>query len=115
MCQCYAVSYRGHGASWYPFFLGMYFTTKRSAADDLVAAIKFVRQKEGREVVLVGHSSGGALGQLILSGGIGDVKVRGLALCAAMPCFGGYCTACKCVDVLSLTDFHTASMSISIG
>jgi pimeloyl-ACP methyl ester carboxylesterase len=115
MCQCYAVSYRGHGASWYPFFLRMYFTTKRSAADDLVAAIKFVRQKEGREVVLVGHSSGGALGQLILSGGIGDVKVRGLALCTAMPCFGGYCMACKCVDVLSLTDFHTASMSISIG
>jgi pimeloyl-ACP methyl ester carboxylesterase len=61
---CYAVSYRGHGASWYPFFLRMYFTTKRSAADDLVAAIKFVRQKEGREVVLVGHSSGGALASL---------------------------------------------------
>jgi alpha-beta hydrolase superfamily lysophospholipase len=58
-------------------------------AGDLAAGINYVRQKEGKDVVLVGHSSGGALSQLILSNGIGDIKVRGLALCAAMPCFGG--------------------------
>src|ERR1700759_5624057 len=27
---CYAVSYRGHGASWYPKFFRMFFTTKRT-------------------------------------------------------------------------------------
>lgn len=61
----------------------------RTFASDLVAGIQYVQQKEGKEVVLVGHSSGGALSQLILSDGMGDIKVRGLVLCAAMPCFGG--------------------------
>lgn len=87
---CYAISYRGHGGSWYPFFLRMYFTTKETLAGDLAAGINHVRLKEGQDVVLVGHSSGGALSQLILSRRIGDIKVRGLALCGAMPCFGGF-------------------------
>ena len=112
---CYAISYRGHGqypscfafvpdacecnssadighatgGSWYPFFLRMYFTTKEALAGDLAAGINFVRRKERKDVVLVGHSSGGALSQLILSRGIGNIKVQGLALCGAMPCFGG--------------------------
>lgn len=67
----------------------MYFTTKATLAADLAAGINYVRQKEQQDVVLIGHSSGGALSQLILSNGIGNVTVRGLALCGAMPCFGG--------------------------
>ncbi|GAP83912.1 putative alpha beta hydrolase fold protein [Rosellinia necatrix] len=81
----YAVSARGHGASWHPSFARMLFaTTKRALADDFVAGIRAVQAREGgREVVLVGHSSGGGLSQLILSEG--DVRVSGLALLGAVP------------------------------
>jgi pimeloyl-ACP methyl ester carboxylesterase len=89
---CYAVSYRGHGSSWYPSYLRMFFTTKRSMADDLVTGIKVAMAMESQtkggesELVLVGHSSGGGLSQLILSEG--DVRVAGLALLGAIPSFG---------------------------
>ncbi|KAM7204778.1 putative Abhydrolase domain containing protein [Rhypophila sp. PSN 637] len=85
---CYAVSYRGHGNSWYPSFLRMvYGTTKRMLADDLLSGIRFVQEREdGREVVLVGHSSGGGLSQFVLSEG--NVKVNGLVLAGAVPGFG---------------------------
>ncbi|KAI8634390.1 alpha/beta-hydrolase [Xylariaceae sp. FL1651] len=81
----YAISARGHGASWHPSFLGMlYATTKRDLADDLVAGIKAVQEREGdAEVILVGHSSGGGLSQYIV--GEGDVRVKGLALLGAIP------------------------------
>jgi pimeloyl-ACP methyl ester carboxylesterase len=86
---CYAVSLRGHGNSWYPSFLRMVWgTTKGMLADDLVAGIRHVEDAEGREVLLVGHSSGGGLSQLILSRG--DVKVKGLGLLGAVPAFGSY-------------------------
>ena len=84
---CYAVSLRGHGASWKPSFLRMvYGTTKRMLADDAIAGLEWVQQREGREVVLVGHSSGGGLSQLILSEK--NVRVKGLALLGAVPGFG---------------------------
>ncbi|RWA08699.1 hypothetical protein EKO27_g6387 [Xylaria grammica] len=77
--RSYAVSARGHGASWHPSFLQMlYVTTKRELANDFVAGIRAVQEWEGGEAVLVGHSSGGGLGQFIL--GEGDVSVKGLAL-----------------------------------
>ncbi|KAI3340532.1 Alpha/Beta hydrolase protein [Ustulina deusta] len=80
----YAISTRGHGASWHPSFLRMlYATTKRELANDFVAGIRAVQEWEGREVVLVGHSSGGGLSQFILSEG--DVRVKGLALLGAIP------------------------------
>ncbi|KAI1352876.1 Alpha/Beta hydrolase protein [Xylaria sp. FL0043] len=80
----YAISARGHGASWHPSFLDMlYATTKRDLVDDVVAGIRAVQEWEGREVVLVGHSSGGGLSQFILSER--DVKVKGLALLGAVP------------------------------
>lgn len=62
---CYAVSMRGHGESWYASYLRMvWLTTKRDLADDVVAGLRFVQAREGgKEVVLVGHSSGGGLSQ----------------------------------------------------
>lgn len=84
---CYAISLRGHGDSWQPSYLRMVWgTTKGMLADDAVAGIKWVEEKEGRKVVLVGHSSGGGLGQLILNRG--GVRVKGLALLGAVPGFG---------------------------
>jgi pimeloyl-ACP methyl ester carboxylesterase len=86
---CYAISLRGHGNSWQPSFLRMVWgTTKSMFAKDLIAGIRYVEEKEGQEVVLVGHSSGGGLSQLILSKG--DVKVKGVALLGAVPAFGSY-------------------------
>jgi len=84
----YAVSTRGHGASWHPSFLRMlYATTTRDLADDLVAGVKAVQEREreetGSEVVLVGHSSGGGLSQFIVAEG--DVRVKGLGLLGAVP------------------------------
>jgi pimeloyl-ACP methyl ester carboxylesterase len=66
----------------------MYFTTKKTFAGDLVAGIKFVEEKEGSEVVLVGHSAGGALSQYTLSEGIGGLRVKALVLIGAVPGFG---------------------------
>ncbi|KAK4190292.1 putative Abhydrolase domain-containing protein [Podospora australis] len=85
---CYAVSMRGHGNSWHPSYLRMvYLTTKHMLAQDVVAAINFVQQREGgKEVVYIGHSSGGGLGQYILTEKM--VKVKGLVLAAAVPGFG---------------------------
>jgi pimeloyl-ACP methyl ester carboxylesterase len=79
-----------------------YATTKRMLADDIVAALRWVQQHyrqqqqqqhqhkiesgSGEEVVLVWHSSGGGLAQLILSEP--EVRVKGLALLASVPGFG---------------------------
>ena len=87
---CYAVSYRGHGNSWYPGFWQMYFTTRNSIADDLVAAVKEVERRETERrkaaetvrVVLVSHSAGGALSQYVLSRGL--VSARLLCSCFSM-------------------------------
>ncbi|KAJ8456350.1 hypothetical protein ONZ45_g18757 [Pleurotus djamor] len=90
---CYAVSLRGHGFSWHPSYIRMvFFTTKRTLANDLVAGIKWAEKRERSltdrevEVVLVGHSSGGGLAQIILDAG--DVTVAGLVLAASIPCYG---------------------------
>lgn len=85
---CYAVSMRGHGGSYYPSFLRMvYWTTKRMLADDVLAGLRWAQEREGgREVVLVGHSSGGGLSQLILSEK--EARVKALVLVGAVPGFG---------------------------
>ncbi|KAH6613446.1 Alpha/Beta hydrolase protein [Chaetomium tenue] len=82
---CYAVSLRGHGGSYYPSFLRMvYATTKRMLADDVLAALRWVQEREGgREVVLVGHSSGGGLAQFVLSEK--EARVKALVLMASVP------------------------------
>lgn len=88
---CYAISYRGHGNSWYPSFLRMLYTvTKRDLADDLLAGIRAVQTREGREIILVGHSIGGGLSQYLLNEG--ETKVKGLALLGAIPGSGSYAT-----------------------
>lgn len=94
---CYAVSLRGHGASWKPGFLKMVFATgKASMAQDLGHALNWVQgfeagQQGGRvdpkDIVLIGHSAGGGLSQYFLSRGLG--QVGGLVLMAAFPNFGG--------------------------
>lgn len=85
--QCYAISLRGHGASWHPSYFRMSFATPRSAlASDLVAAIEWVQEREKSEVMLVGHSSGGGLSQGVLSDGQANVKA--LALLGAIPGYG---------------------------
>lgn len=84
---CYALSLRGHGESWHPSFLRMvYGTTKGALADDLVAGIRWAEEREGSQVVLCGHSSGGGLSQFVLSER--DVRVKGLVLMGAVPGFG---------------------------
>ncbi|KAK3997089.1 Alpha/Beta hydrolase protein [Cladorrhinum sp. PSN332] len=84
----YALSLRGHGNSWHPSYLRMlFFTTKHMLATDAVAGMEWVQSREGgREVVYVGHSSGGGLGQYILSRQM--IKVKALVLAAAVPGFG---------------------------
>jgi pimeloyl-ACP methyl ester carboxylesterase len=91
---CYALSYRGHGGSWYPGFLGMYFTTRGAIAGDLVCGIKEVERLEQERrkvdekvrVVLIAHSAGAALGQYVLSKGM--VNVSGFCILAGVPGFG---------------------------
>ncbi|TID25750.1 alpha beta hydrolase fold protein [Venturia nashicola] len=89
---CYALSYRGHGASWYPSFLRMCFTRMTSFAEDLARGLAFVQKETGMEVVLVGHSSGGGLVQVCLDrgrvGGVGVGKVKGVVLAGSVPGFG---------------------------
>lgn len=91
---CYAMSYRGHGKSWYPGFWRMYFTTRHTMAEDLAAGVHFIENAEAERtganekvrVVLVAHSAGGALSQYALSRGM--IKVHAFCMFAAVPGFG---------------------------
>jgi pimeloyl-ACP methyl ester carboxylesterase len=91
---CYAISYRGHGNSWYPGFWAMYFTGRHLIAEDLAAGIKEVEKletkrrdaKEKVRVVLISHSAGGALSQYMLSRGM--CRVQGFCMFAGVPGFG---------------------------
>lgn len=91
---CYAISYRGHGKSWYPGFWRMYFTSLDTMAQDLVTGVKEVERLETERinteervrVVLIAHSAGGALSQYALGRGL--VKIQGFCMLAAVPAFG---------------------------
>ena len=86
----YAYSARNHGASYaVPYLRMVYGTSLDDLADDLVACVQAVGEMEGgegREAVMVGHSSGGGLLQYVLAKG--RVKCRGLCLLDAVPHFG---------------------------
>lgn len=83
----YAVSLRGHGNSWHPSYLRMVFgTSRQSLANDALAALQWVQERQGSEALLVGHSSGGGISQGILSAK--QAQVKGLALLGAVPGFG---------------------------
>ena len=97
---CYALSLRGHGASWQPSYLELVFRTgKKQMADDLGVALNWVKGFEaGRrlqpgtadgntQIVLIGHSAGGGLCQYLLSQGLGTV--HGFVMAAPFPSFGG--------------------------
>ncbi|KAH7106098.1 Alpha/Beta hydrolase protein [Auriculariales sp. MPI-PUGE-AT-0066] len=84
---CYAISMRGHGRSWAPGYLRMaFFTSRAMLENDVVAGIRFAERREGQQVVLVGHSSGGGISQALLNQG--KVQVKALVLAAAVPGFG---------------------------
>ena len=64
-------------------------------ADDVLAALRWVQDREGgREAMMVGHSSGGGLAQIVLGDqsqkGVseGEVRVKGLVLVGSVPGFG---------------------------
>ncbi|KAF2031543.1 alpha/beta-hydrolase [Setomelanomma holmii] len=92
----YAISYRGHGGSWYHSFLSMYFTGRHAIGLDLVAGIQEVerlemqrrKSEENVRVVLISHSAGGALSQYVLSRGM--CRVAGFCMFAAVPGFGSW-------------------------
>ncbi|KAI9797446.1 MAG: hypothetical protein M1833_005486 [Piccolia ochrophora] len=89
---CYAISLRGHGASWALSYWRMFFTSKAALGDDILAGIRHVKYLEQKthafdsEVVLVAHSAGGGLSQYLL--GRGALQVRALILVAAIPFSG---------------------------
>lgn len=93
---CYALSLRGHGASWKPGFLRMVWGFgKSSFAEDLGYAFTWVQAFESAKrghfdpmnLVLVGHSAGGGLSQYFLSRNMGTVG--GLVIMAGFPSLGG--------------------------
>lgn len=85
--RTYAYSLRYHGASFpVPYLRMVWGTSLDDLAGDLVAAVKEAQEREGQELVLVAHSSGGGLSQYVLSKGL--VRARGLALVGAVPHFG---------------------------
>ncbi|KAH7370090.1 Alpha/Beta hydrolase protein [Rhexocercosporidium sp. MPI-PUGE-AT-0058] len=97
---CYALSLRGHGASWTPSFLRMVWGYPKSAfASDLQAGLRFVQELEAEkrgksvsevaeDIVLVGHSAGGGLIQYLLGEGMGTVGA--CVIMAGFPNFGGW-------------------------
>ncbi|KAG9236156.1 Alpha/Beta hydrolase protein [Amylocarpus encephaloides] len=95
--RCYAVSLRGHGGSWKPRFFQMVWRYgKRDMAADLgycytwISAFEAAQKNENfnpENLVLVGHSAGGGLGQYFLSQGLGEVG--GLVLMGPFPSWGG--------------------------
>lgn len=87
---CYAISVRGHGASWVPGILKMWCASKATIVRDMVAGIEWAKAEEMRKrgttsvsLVLVGHSMGGGLAQYALSKEL--VRVTGLILCGTTP------------------------------
>ena len=84
----YSYSARNHGASYtVPYFRMVYRTSVADMFDDLASCVDAVREMEdGKDAILVGHSSGGGLAQYGLASE--RVKCRALCLLDAVPHFG---------------------------
>lgn len=87
----YSLSVRGHGRSWRPSYWALYFTSKKAFAEDLAAALKFIRERHPNAgpTALVGHSAGGGLSQYLIGQGKAD-GVGKLVILAGFPSFGGW-------------------------
>ncbi|CAE7223140.1 unnamed protein product [Rhizoctonia solani] len=87
----YSLSVRGHGRSWRPSYWNLYFTPKSVLADDVAAALKFIRKRHAQAgpTTLVGHSAGGGLSQYLISKGKGE-GVGKLVVLAGIPAFGAW-------------------------
>ncbi|CAE6482221.1 unnamed protein product [Rhizoctonia solani] len=87
----YSLSVRGHGRSWRPTYWALYFTPKSVIADDVVAALRFIRKRHltAGPTTLVGHSAGGGLSQYLISKGKGE-SVGKLVVLAGIPAFGAW-------------------------
>ncbi|KAJ1303847.1 hypothetical protein OPQ81_008267 [Rhizoctonia solani] len=87
----YSLSLRGHGRSWRPSYWALYFTPKHVLADDVAAALTFIRKRHPNAgpTTLVGHSSGGGLSQHVIDSGKGE-GVGKLVVLAGIPSFGGW-------------------------
>lgn len=87
--RTYAFSLRNHGASFaVPYFKMVWGTSFEDLVRDLVAAVAEARAREGRELLIVAHSSGGGLAQYALAKAM--IKAQGLALIGAVPHFGNF-------------------------
>ena len=85
--RTYAYSLRNHGASFpVPYFRMVWRTSLDELASDLTSAIDEATTREGKEPIVVAHSSGGGLAQYVLSKSL--VKARALVLVGAVPHFG---------------------------
>lgn len=88
----YAYSVRNHGGSYsVPYFRMVYRTQFDEIVDDFKTCLDFALKTEranggSKDVVLVGHSSGGGVSQYALSKDI--VRCRALCLVGAIPHFG---------------------------
>ena len=86
--DCYALSIRAHGHSWRPNWWRMTLgTSADELAGDIAAAVEHLKTVHGRPPVLLGHSNGGGLSQIMLDKGM--TSVAGLILLASAPNYGG--------------------------
>jgi pimeloyl-ACP methyl ester carboxylesterase len=86
---CYALSLRGHGASWRPSPRDLLLADVHAMADDLCAAAAAVAARHGgRAPVVVGHSAGGGVAQAAAARA--GAQVHGLVLLASFPPAGAW-------------------------
>ncbi|KAL7275409.1 hypothetical protein RUND412_001647 [Rhizina undulata] len=87
----YSLSLRGHGLSHNPGFWRMNWTSKHTFATDIAFAISYIRtipSSLGREIILIGHSTGAGLAQYLADKEL--ETVNGIVMLAGDPGFGSY-------------------------
>lgn len=91
----YALSIRGRGGSWQPAFSGL-----GGYGEDVRAAMEMIkdRDKERRDAIVVGHSSGGGLVQYCIDRRI--ITASGLGLAAAVSHLGSYVLALSAAQLV---------------